>query len=304
MDFSDQIKAKLTEKGLSPNSIRLYVRNIEKLNGKEKMKNLNFLSNVDDITKKLAGYKGNSQRTYLISIVSVLKALKGDNKRLEKLYKTYYDKMIDIAKELKTIPTGEKSETQEKNWLSWEEVKQRHDELQKNSSNSFDDMLRFMVLSLYTMLQPRRNADYQLMNVVKQHTDKHSQDRNYLDMDAKKFIFNQYKTSKKYGSQIVDIPPELMGVITQYLKKHPIIKGKITKTTNTPFLVYDDGKPLDKINSITRILNKIFGRHIGSSMLRHIFLSGKYGDKLDEMKKDSEIMGHSVDQQRDYVKTD
>jgi hypothetical protein len=62
-----------------------------------------------------------------------------------------------------------------------------------------------------------------------------------------------------------------------------------------PFLVYDDGKPLDKINSITRVLNGIFHKRIGASMLRHIYLSSKYGNQLQEMKNDANVMGHSVD---------
>ena len=54
-------------------------------------------------------------------------------------------------------------------------------------------------------------------------------------------------------------------------------KGKkLSKTSNIPFLVYNDGKEFNKINSITRILNKIFDKKIGSSMLRHIFLTDKY----------------------------
>jgi hypothetical protein len=48
----------------------------------------------------------------------------------------------------------------------------------------------------------------------------------------------------------------------------------------------------------------VFGKKVGSSMIRHIFLTDKYKDTLEEMKKDSEAMGHSVAQQKDYVRTD
>jgi len=37
-------------------------------------------------------------------------------------------------------------------------------------------------------------------------------------------------------------------------------------------------------------------------MLRHIFLSNKYGDIIEEQKKDADAMGHSVEQQKDYIK--
>jgi len=95
----------------------------------------------------------------------------------------------------------------------------------------------------------------------------------------------------------------LLDAISIYLKHHPLHKGKITKNTEFKFLVYADGSPLTAVNSITRILNKIFGKKVGSSMLRHIYLSSKYGDIKEEQKEDARAMGHSVgEQQNVYVK--
>ena len=37
-------------------------------------------------------------------------------------------------------------------------------------------------------------------------------------------------------------------------------------------------------------------------MLRHIYLSTKYN--IDEMKRDSNAMGHSLNEQRQYMKDD
>lgn len=306
MDFTDQIKTKLTEKGLTESSIKLYVRNLEKLNNKQKLKDLKFLNKVDDIMKRIEQYKPNSQRTYLISIVSVLNAIKGESKPLAKLYKTYYDKMIDISKSIKETPTEEKSETQKENWLSWDDVKMTREQLLKDHTESpsdFNTALQLLLLSLYTELQPRRNQDYQQMFVVKKYDDSMPNDKNYLSLDTRKFVFNQYKTSKKYGKQIVDIPDSLYTTIESYLKVHPLNKGRITKSTIFPFLVNEEGQHLNKVNSITRILNRIFGRHVGSSMLRHIFITDKYDGTLQEMKEDANVMGHSVEQQRDYAKT-
>jgi hypothetical protein len=306
MDFTSQIKTALEKKGLSPTSIKLYVRNLEKLNGKQPIKDVKFLNKVDNIVKAIEDdYKPNSQRTFFISIVSVLNAIKGESKPLNKLYKTYFDKMIDIANKIREIPTEQKSESQEANWVDWNDVKAMREELQKKHKEHPDDFqtaLHLMILSLYTEVPPRRNADYQLMNVVQKYEDKLPNDRNYLSIDSKQFIFNQYKTAKRYGKQVVDIPDSLYSTINDYLRLHPEIQGKITKTTNTPFLVDKAGKPLDKINSLTRQLNRIFGKNVGSSLLRHSFLSGKYGDSLDEMKKDSEMMAHSTQQQKEYIK--
>jgi len=37
-------------------------------------------------------------------------------------------------------------------------------------------------------------------------------------------------------------------------------------------------------------------------MLRHIYLSSKYGKVQDDMKDDAELMSHSTTQQKDYIK--
>ena len=75
--------------------------------------------------------------------------------------------------------------------------------------------------------------------------------------------------------------------IAYYLKRSSLSKG-------------DKFLPVDKENGITRILNKIFGKKVGSSMLRHIYLSSKYN--ITEMKEDADAMGHSTKEQKDYLK--
>ena len=48
-----------------------------------------------------------------------------------------------------------------------------------------------------------------------------------------------------------------------------------------------------------------FDKTIGSTMLRHIFLTSKYKNVLDSMKSDAEAMGTSTDMvANQYVKED
>jgi integrase len=117
-------------------------------------------------------------------------------------------------------------------------------------------------------------------------------------------VFNRFKTAKKYGQQKETIPAELWDAVSAYLKFHPLMKKRLPKSACIKFLVKADGTPLNSANGITRLLNKAFGRKIGSSMLRHIFLTDKYGSTLKEMEDDAAAMGHSVSQQREYVKDD
>lgn len=311
--FKKELQHKLqTEKKLAESSIKLYLRNLEKLNDDAPLKNLNFLKDVEKITDKLSKYKENTKRGYLISITSVL-SLDKSSKAKTKLYEEYFRRMMDKNKELKAVESSnEKTETQEKNWLSQEEVQTVYHTLKEKvdgfkaskelTESQYNTLLQFVVLSLYVLLPPRRN-EYQHTMITKTASESSPTEVNYLDMEHKRFIFNKYKTSKKEGQAIIAIPEELYGILMTYIKFHPLIKGKITKKfVPVPFLVYADGKPLDQVNSITRILNRVFGKKVGSSMLRHIYLSSKYGDVNEEQKKDASQMGHSVDMARDYIK--
>jgi hypothetical protein len=123
-----EIENKLKEKGLTDSSIKIYIRNLEKLNGGQ-IKNFNYLKNIETILEKLTKYKDNTRRSYLISIVAILGVMKGENKPLIKLHKTYQEKMMTADKEIRAKPADEKSDTQKKNWVSWEDVEKKLNQL-------------------------------------------------------------------------------------------------------------------------------------------------------------------------------
>ena len=57
----------------------------------------------------------------------------------------------------------------------------------------------------------------------------------------------------------------------------------------------------DYLKSIPKILNKIFGLNVSTSMLRHIYLSDKYSQVEENMKKDAVLMGHNIQTQGQYI---
>ena len=293
---------KLNNKNLSSNSIALYLKSLKNINEGKEIKNLKFLNKPEKILEKIANYKPTTQRNNIIAIVSILKALENP------LYDKYYNIMINMTKSInENNKTNEKTETQKANWIKWDDVIEKFNQLKirisKNTGTmteqKYNSLLDTVILSLYVLIPPRRNKDYIDMMITKNNTTDNT--KNYLDTKKQQFIFNVYKTAKKDGQLIVSIPDELMTIIKLYIKHHPM-KSEM-KTENVPFLVYYNKKPI-KDNSLTRILNKIFDKKIGSSMLRHIYLSSKYGNLLDEQKKDSVLMSHSQSTQRDYIKTD
>lgn len=299
-----EITAKLQDKGLSDSSIKLYIKALKKLNDKKELKNFRFLSKPDDVLDKLKDYKPTTQRNAIIGVVSILKAL--DNP----LYSKYYDIMINMTKSInEASKTNEKTETQKANWMKWEEVESKfnkmRDELRvskKPNEDEYNNLLATVILGLYTLLPPRRNKDYTEMYITNvKDASKSDASKNYLDLKKEQFIFNVYKTAKKDGQLIIAIPASLLQLLKIYIKYHPL-KTQM-KDGIVPFLVGFNGAKLPE-NGITRILNKIFKKKVGSSMLRHIYLSSKYGNVLESQKTDAQMMSHNINTARDYIKTD
>lgn len=319
-DFMLQLSKQLVEdKKVAESTANLYIKNLWTLNGGKEFNNLSFLRKTEEVEKQLAEYADSTRKTYLASIVSVLSLFK-DKPTYKKVHQHYHDKMMTASTESKEKDKesgGEKTQKQKDNWIAWDEVLKVKTDLfetvkafagQKTlTAQQYTELLSLVILSLYTELPPRRNQDYTDMFVVGKWNDKMDTSKNYLDLLGSQFIFNKYKTSKKYGTQTVDFKNAdmLNTIISMYIKHHPLHKGKITKNTEFRFLAHQDGSPLSAVNSITRVLNKVFGKKVGSSMLRHIYLSSKYADVKDEQQRDADAMGHSVaEQQGVYVKTD
>lgn len=308
------------KRGIADQTASQYIRSLYSLNNNRPFPNLAWLKNKESVGARLEEFAESTQKTLLSVIVSALSTVK-DKPTYKRIYTLYYNAMMSKAKEQSGKDTSEKSDKQEKNWLEWDVVKAHEERLKEEASHltskdltpgQWDTMLSYMVLSLFTQFDPRRNQDYQLMYVVKSPKQATDKEKNYLTLtEPRQFIFNKYKTAKTHGTQTFPAPETLAFPLSVYLSAHPLLKStrnapldkKLTaKSTGVPLLVHEDGSPLTAVNAITRILNRIFGKRVGSTMLRHIYLSAKYD--VAEMNDTAEKMGHTGAVQRTYLKSD
>jgi len=286
--MEEQFIDNLKNRGVSDNSIKLYLFQLRQLNGGE-LQNIEFLRDIPEILNKLKKYKPSTVRTKLISVIACLKTQ--DEPELLKQY-------ADIVKQINDDTDATiKSESQEKNWMSKSEIMNIWNQYD-NEVNTFkakrkitkpqeEILLRFVILSLYVLISPRRNLDYYKMKIVKKMTPDLSTEFNYLDLKSRQFVFNNYKTKKTYSQQIEEISNDLWYVIKAYLKYHP---------KDCDFFLSIDGKPLPHSNSITIILNKIFGKRVGCSMLRNIFMTDNFKElqpMLENLKQKCQELGTS-----------
>jgi len=289
----------LKSKGIKDSSIKLYLSNLKRLNNNNDIKTLTFLKNSKKVLDFINNKSENTKRTYLISICTVL--------NLDPKYKKNYDEYYKLLKEsnglLKNNTT--KSEKQEENWMEQDEITSIYKNIEsevekfrtkkKLNESEYNILLNYVILSIYTLIPPRRSLDYIKM-LIGNDTNK---DFNYIDINDSKFIFNNFKTAGTYKTQIIDIPNNLMSVIKLYLTKRKGIKSKL------PFLVNFKGEPLTTSSQMTRILNKIFNKKVSVSMLRNMFLTNKYKDINKEKIDDATAMGtSSSNADNQYIKLD
>jgi hypothetical protein len=303
------------ERNLSESTLNAYMSRLVSLNDKKAFNNMGFLKSKEKVMEKLSEYAEKTQENYLCAVVAALSLIK-DKHLYKSTYKFYYDTLKTKNAELELIDPSLKTEKQKTNWKSWEDILKIHSELSEKvnqfsnlkniSSAQYDILQQYVILSLYVLMDaPRRNADFLHMVVVRSMPKETDLNKNYLDLENEEMVFNNYKTAKKYGTQTIKIPEKLMEAINLYLKYHPTYSSGGRKASEIKFMVDAKGNIMKADNSITRILNQALKANIGSSMLRHIYLSWKFPAEIyDDMEETADAMAHSVAEQKRYVKRD
>jgi integrase len=286
--------------GKSKNTIYTYSSMIRRILKELKTNKIDKLvEEPQEVCKTIKEMSNNNTSKTIASALVIL--MDGIDKDTADIYR---DCMMDGIKKHREQEESQKmTEKQKENWMEWSEVLETYKKLEKEAKallkkdtlNSKDllNIQNWVILALYTLIPPRRIMDYALLRwSPSDREDKDSE--NYVDMKRKKLVFNIYKTASKYGKEEIDIPKELLSV----LKKWKSVVG------DRPFVLFNgNDKPLAQ-SELTVKINKIFGKNVSASMLRHIYLTNLYKDMpaLKEMKENARKMGHSVSQAMEYVK--
>ena len=192
-----------------------------------------------------------------------------------------------------------KTPTQENYWIDKDELDTIYNHVKNKalflfkkkdlSKDDLNEIQNFIILSLYTLIPPRRSLDFTEMKI-----HNHSSDDNHIDKN--KFVFTKYKTAKFNGIQYEVISKELMNILKKWIKINP-----------TDYLLFDSNKNKLTPSKLTRRINKIFGKNISTSALRHLYISYKYQNFIkenNELEQDLKSMGSSMIQIPQYLKKD
>ena len=296
IDIINIIKKKIKEKKpkISDNSIHTYSQLLYtlfyKLHSLDEPLEISIFDQQVNILKFLESYKPTTRKTILSALISITD--KND------LYKKVM--MNDILTDKKNIELNIKSDQQNKNWISYEEIIKLFNKLKKkvyfildnlydNEELTLKEYLIFqdlIIVSLVTgiYLPPRRSLDFTEMKI--KNIDKLKD--NYIDNN--KFIFNQYKTKKFYGKQEILIPEELNQLLNTFENLSPF----------EYLLVNNNGKKLNEI-TLNQYIKKIFNGKGGTSIFRNIYITKLY-ENIPNLKQISEDMGHDINTQLKYIK--
>lgn len=312
----DWLKERINEhRKIKPNSLRAYLISLKKIKDhmKYEKEDLDFLEDIDEVKEFLSKFKTSTIKNYIAGIIVGLTSYDEKYEEAIEKYREYLDEILGKYKE--EYENGEKSEKQEKNWVSMKELKKvanywkrelnERDIFEKRTLNTKQMIMlqKWVVASLFTLDEnaPTR-LDYAPMKIItKKDYDKLSEEdkkkTNYLvikNRTEKHFHFNEYKTAGKYGEKVIRVGKKLNAVINIWLKYN----------TTDSFLLNSKGDSLtaNGLGKFIKLAFKPTGKDITINMIRHIFISEKFPNVDDERQEVADQMGHSIDQQEKYAK--
>lgn len=313
---------------ITASSLKAYLNTLsslkQSLQMSSKLENTKFLENFSKIMKKID--ESDKITTQKNKLTAIIVALDSDKNPDTKLIKNYQDELkIRNEKYNEFLKKQEKTETQERNWISYQDILNVINDLtskvktfkNKDKINKSDfNILQNLVLVRTFIEYPIRN-NFANMKVVSQKdyddiSDEVKNDNNYLVKDTVKgknnyiFKLNNFKNVKKIGRKSLSVMPKIGKLLDLWFKFN----------TSGYFIVgkNDINKPVST-NQITKYFNSIFleyfpDKSVSSSILRHIIISHfRKGDKtlLEKDKKAKDIENrflHSLEINDIYRKVD
>lgn len=299
---------------LSRGSIKTYMasyRKIKKESGIKMDTPKEIYENYKELLEwMMKNFNSNIRKTKIAVLVNLINDKSENEHRDEALVAFRTQMASDSTEDDLRISKQELTDTQKKNLISQNEVIKIFNELKSQAAplfklsslnkNQFNLLQSYVLLSLYCLIPPRRSTDYTFFKIRNFDDSPQSLDNFMFNFNRSKkkpssFVFNSYKNSNKMGRQIIEIPKTLEKIILEW-----------SRFNKSDFLLVNGlGKQIAP-SKITLWLNTIFGKSISSSMLRHIFLSEKFGGvNLEDLKKTANMMGQSdINTTLSYVQKD
>lgn len=244
-------------------------------------------------------YSPNTKKAMYIAMVSTIKKTQCllDDPAMTEALASYRAKMDELNTNIKgDAEKQELTETEREKYLEWPLVLEALEKI-RLAVNDIWSFQEYLICALYCLMPPVR-LDYARMRVMYMPGQPFLPTTyNWLilvDKDEAYFIFNEYKTAKKYGRIVKRIPQDLLKIIYEYIDVSGLYTGDLGE-----FLYDIDGKPMSEWylgQLIIRVFKRYTGKSIGVNILRHSYISHERRGELSLIAQQelASSMAHST----------
>ena len=290
----DEVKNKLVEKGVKLSSAKVYVSKFKRI-----ILGIGFNEHftINEVMKHFISFQVNNSLIILdfvnkpeTTINEKDNLLKGFLKCLEAYdidTTVYLEKFQPLMTDLKYDKEfQEASEKEEENKLSKADLIKLRDEWKGKLTDKFTKFdLYYVLLSLYTYMQPLRSQDYvnSFLSIIER-KDLLEGKQNHISLETKKLYLFDYKTVSCYGTRIIDLPNELIHILKEFKEK----------SSSQYVICSPKGNKLEA-NSFNRLFHEATkGKQFSCNMARKCFVSEGIEKPIAERKADARVMAHSM----------
>jgi hypothetical protein len=270
-----------------------------------------FETKKSEILEYLSTLSNSVKKKMIASIMVAISPEK--NKPLEKYSSLYNTLKLMLNKEngiyLESVSNNKKSDKDEKNWTTMNELHKVRERLLKHikakgydlkkdkgveSKKDFFLIQKYLIASLYTLLPPRRLI-YSDMKIVNKKefdalSEKEKEDDAYLvNVNKSRKYFYYGKEADKSSTEEavkIDVPKSLNNLLNFW-----------TGINKKDYLLLNNqGQKLSK-NNLSKEVRSIFSnksKNISVNLIRKIYISERFADVNKEKKEIAEQMNHSV----------
>jgi len=290
----DEVKNKLVEKGVKLSSAKVYVSKFKRI-----ILGIGFNEHftINEVMKHFISFQVNNSLIILdfvnkpeTTINEKDNLLKGFLKCLEAYdidTTVYLEKFQPLMTDLKYDKEfQEASEKEEENKLSKADLIKLREEWKGKLTDKFTKFdLYYVLLSLYTYMQPLRSQDYvnSFLSIIER-KDLLECKQNHISLETKKLYLFDYKTVSCYGTRIIDLPNELIQILKEFKEK----------SSSQYVICSPKGNKLEA-NSFNRLFHEATkGKQFSCNMARKCFVSEGIEKPIAERKADARVMAHSM----------
>lgn len=190
--------------------------------------------------------------------------------------------------------TNLKTKKQEANWVDITDIDEKIDELEDDITTeitfeNYKNILRYLILIFHKAI-PVRN-DLVRTKIIYDGEAHDDPEYNYILINEKVFVMNNYKTKKQYGQKRLTLPPVITDAFDMYL---PILQHF---SPNGYFYAKMNGEQQTSVQ-FTKLFNSIWeseGLKVGSTQIRRSVVTELYDVEHEQNKRElANKMCHSV----------